>query len=516
MALGNPTHRAVGYTAGASTTTASFTVPAGDVIHVFLAGRKNTTAYSGSDFTISDTGSHTWTKFFNAQTYDAGSNPRVAGQWFWAISNGSTITVTGGHTESLVVTMIAVESYTIGAGMVPSCTNFGSNGNAAGDPSITLGATPASLVMAQFISAAANGVTPPTGFTELIEQTNNGTQEVAYDNTTPWNATVSWTTGNVNAIGIVGEVVEVSSGGGGGITGSLSVTLDAATLAATGALAIAGNASVTLDAATLAATGKLAIAGSLAATLDAATLAATGTLPIVGALSTTLDAATLAATGAQGAASGTGSLSVTLDAATVAATGTLPIRGSAAVTLDQATLAATARLAIAGSASVTLDAATLAATGTLTTSATVGTLAVTLDDCVLDSGRPRQRGDDAGWRRAAATAGLAKRSMYTRLIAEAAEKLRALPPKPKKKAAALEAVAETLDAVAVSDPYLGREMAPAIAAVAKTLNQRAVATFDPAEVAMLLEALAREEAARLKRWRRRRDEAAILSILFAA
>jgi len=83
----------------------------------------------------------------------------------------------------------------------------------------------------------------------------------------------------------------------GAISGSLSVTLDAATLSATGNLPIVGTLSTTLDSATLAAAGSLPVSGALSTTLDDATLSATGNLPIAGSLSTTLDAATLSATG---------------------------------------------------------------------------------------------------------------------------------------------------------------------------------------------------------------------------
>jgi hypothetical protein len=516
MALGNPTHRGSGYAPASSTpTSASLTVPSGDVIHVCVAARKQTSAFGASDFTVSDTGGHTWTKFFDRQHYDAGSNPRVAIQWFWAISNGSATTITAGHTES-VATFVAVESYTIGAGMVPSCTNFGSNGNAAGDPSVTLGATPDSLTISSNIAAAANGVTPPTGYTELVEQTNNGTHEVCYDNTSTWSATVSYTTGNVNMLAVVGEIDEVSSGGG-PVTGTLSKTLDDATLAGTGNLAISGSASATLDAVTLAASGGAGVSGTLAATLDAVTLSGSGKVAIAGTLSATLDAVTLAGTGSLSASPGSGSLSATLADVALAGTSRLAIAASLATTLDAVTLATTARLAISGAATATLDAVTLAGSATLTNSASTGSLAVTLDDVTLDTGPRRSRGDDApGMRWAHSTAGAARRSLYARQIAEVAERLRDLPPKPKKKAAVLDEVAEVLDAVAVSDPYVGRKLAPAIEAIADTLNKRTVATFDPAELAVLLEALAREEAAAHRRWRRRRDEAALLAILFAA
>jgi len=144
-------------------------------------------------------------------------------------------------------------------------------------------------------------------------------------------------------------------------TGSLTATLGAATLSATGALPITGSATVTLGAATVSATGSLPITGALTATLGAATVAGTGSLPITGAATVTLGAATLSATGTIGSFA---TLAVTLDAATLTATGTLPIVGSATVTLSAATLAGTGALPIVATLTATLGTATLSATGT--------------------------------------------------------------------------------------------------------------------------------------------------------
>ena len=144
-------------------------------------------------------------------------------------------------------------------------------------------------------------------------------------------------------------------------TGSLTATLGAATLSATGALQIAGSATVTLDAATVSATGSLPIIGALTSTLAAATVAGAGSLPITGAATVTLDAATLSATGTIGSFA---TLAVTLDAATLTATGTLPVVGAATVTLSAATLSGTGALPIVATLTATLATVTLSATGT--------------------------------------------------------------------------------------------------------------------------------------------------------
>lgn len=145
------------------------------------------------------------------------------------------------------------------------------------------------------------------------------------------------------------------------ITGAATATLTAATASATGTLAIAGALTATLGTATLAATGALALAGSLTATLANATVAGVGTLPIVGTATATLADATLSGTGTIGSFA---TLAVTLDAATLTATGTLPIVGAATVTLSAATLSGTGALPIVATLTATLATVTLSATGT--------------------------------------------------------------------------------------------------------------------------------------------------------
>ena len=76
----------------------------------------------------------------------------------------------------------------------------------------------------------------------------------------------------------LGELYAESSGVLPTISGTLNVTLDAVTIAATASEFIHGSLGLTLDAVTLAGTGIVQEHGVLAVTLDAITLAATGTV----------------------------------------------------------------------------------------------------------------------------------------------------------------------------------------------------------------------------------------------
>lgn len=77
--------------------------------------------------------------------------------------------------------------------------------------------------------------------------------------------------------------------------------------------------------------------GTLAVTLDDVTLAATGKVKVQGTLSKTLDAVTLSGTGK---VPSHGTASITLDDVTLAATGKIKVQGTAGITLDDLTLSA--------------------------------------------------------------------------------------------------------------------------------------------------------------------------------
>lgn len=82
------------------------------------------------------------------------------------------------------------------------------------------------------------------------------------------------------------------------ITATLSVTLGAFALSATGSLPIVGQSNITLESVSLSSTGSLQIRGSLSQTLDSFTLNATGELAQLntGSLTVTLGGFVLTAT----------------------------------------------------------------------------------------------------------------------------------------------------------------------------------------------------------------------------
>ena len=147
-----------------------------------------------------------------------------------------------------------------------------------------------------------------------------------------------------------------------------------------------GTLSSTLDAATLTGVGAVTRSGTLAVTLDAATLAGIGTAAVTnktGTLAVTLDVVTLAGVGA---VTRSGTLAVTLDAATLAGVGTVAVGtnrdGTLASTLADVTLTGVGAVTRSGTLSVTLNAATLAGIGSVGQPLT-GTLSATLDNVTL-------------------------------------------------------------------------------------------------------------------------------------
>jgi hypothetical protein len=104
-------------------------------------------------------------------------------------------------------------------------------------------------------------------------------------------------------------------------TGTVTATLDNATLAATGSLGLNGSVTVTLGAVTLAATGSLSLTGSVTATLAPVTAVSSGSLALDGAVTATLADVTLAAAGSLAIR---GSVTATLDDVTATVAATVP------------------------------------------------------------------------------------------------------------------------------------------------------------------------------------------------
>ncbi len=121
--------------------------------------------------------------------------------------------------------------------------------------------------------------------------------------------------------------------------------------------------------------------GTLSVSLADATLSSTGTLLATGTLSVTLTNTTLASTGTILA---TGTLSVTLANAALTASGYEAITGTLNVLLDNSTISSSGVVAVNGTLSQNLVSALLASSGT-TTGAVIGTLNLTLDTDVLSA-----------------------------------------------------------------------------------------------------------------------------------
>lgn len=158
--------------------------------------------------------------------------------------------------------------------------------------------------------------------------------------------------------------------GGGGTTGTASITEGADTAASTGALAVKGTTNATEASDTLASTSALAIAASLSATEADDTLSAQGAglTPITGTASITEADDTVTASAALVIA-GTASLTEAGD--TAASTGTLALKGSLAITDADDMASGAAGLSIAGTLSATEGADMLAATATIAIQGTV-------------------------------------------------------------------------------------------------------------------------------------------------
>ena len=197
--------------------------------------------------------------------------------------------------------------------------------------------------------------------------------------------TLNYSDGSSSARKILAFAIGDSTAGGGGATGTLSVSLSDVTVSAAGALTIAGSASNTLAAVGLSGAGAVAIAGSASNTLGAATLSASGSVlsGVTGNLAQTLAAATLAGSGAVAI---TGSLAQTLLAAALSGAGAVAVQGAAANTLGGASLAASGNVGsvpITGDLAVTLS--NLAAAGAGAVEVT-GSLAQTLNNAALAAG----------------------------------------------------------------------------------------------------------------------------------
>ena len=274
-----------------SASTASITVPAGDLIYVFGFGRR---ASAVAKPTISDTLGLTWTE---VEDYEA--NDVAAFGWIvcWAaVSTGSATTITVSITASNVMGVHALSV----SGAAATYTNTAAVLNSTGDPAPTL---PNSLAANSAVLTAfwnfAGAVTPsmPSGFTAIggAETTTPANSSIwsAQDSTAP-TGTATWSTTGARSVGIAIEIFASGST-------NYDLTADAGSYAITGTAAdVLAARRLTADAGAYAVTGTAATLAKgyrLAADAGAFTVAGTAaTLTVARRL--TADAASYAVTGA--------------------------------------------------------------------------------------------------------------------------------------------------------------------------------------------------------------------------
>ena len=248
-----------------------------------------------------------------------------------------------------------------------------SSGNTRTADSITTTVNGCDLLYTGFDWASTvTNETPPSGMTERYDAT---LCYLADENQTTAGATGSRTNAsNSNSAEPRGAwfIALAPTGGGGGISGTASITEAADTASSTGALAIAGAASITEAADTVSATGKVALSGTSSITEGGDTVSATGALSIAGQASITEAADTLSAAG-ESQITGSGSADITEADDGVSATGTLAIKATASVTEASDTVSASGVVALTGAANITEGADTVSAAGKL---AIVGSAAI--------------------------------------------------------------------------------------------------------------------------------------------
>ncbi|MDX0631865.1 hypothetical protein GOD35_06305 [Sinorhizobium medicae] len=352
----------IGATA-ASVTTASFTPTANALLIAFCAGRGS----SATIPTISDSLGGTWTPIGTGN--DAGN---VTGRLFYQVAGASpsamtvTVNTTGGTQAAVGVIEVS------GAGT--DFSNYQVGINAAGDPSVTMGAyTAGSRVMVFGIGNAGAAWTSPTGFTELFDsEVATNLRLVPSYNDSSASTSLSWVSAATDSIGFGLEIKEAAAGA---ISGTASITEAGDAVAGTSALRIASTSSLSEERDTLAASGSViaGIAGTLFVTEASDTASATATIflraslasaegedsvsapatvRIAAAASLVESADTIAATGTIASASRTGSVAITEADDALASAAALSLNASASVTEEGDTLLTIAGPVIVGGASL--------------------------------------------------------------------------------------------------------------------------------------------------------------------
>ncbi|MHC2490622.1 hypothetical protein ACVII0_004414 [Sinorhizobium meliloti] len=393
MPVGTPATLTTAGATATSVTTASFTPSANALVIACCVGRGS----SATIPSISDSLGGTWTAI--GAGADAGN---VTGRLFYQVASASpsamTVTVnTTGGTQSAVGIIEVSDAGT-------DFSNYQAGINAAGDPSVTMGAySSGSRIMVFGIGNAGAAWASPSGFTELFDsEVATNVRLVPSYNDSSASTSLSWTSAATDSIGFGLEIKEPAAGA---VSGSAAITEALDTVSGSSLIAIAGAAilseesdaltasglvisgisgllSVTEEADSVAATATIALRASLAATegsdsvsasarinLAAAaslvenddTAASVGTVAIRSTASIAEADDSLSAAGTIVAASRTGSADITEAGDTLASAAVISLKGSASLTEEGDTLSTIAGPLIVGSSSLAEAGDTIAA-----------------------------------------------------------------------------------------------------------------------------------------------------------
>lgn len=243
-----------------------------------------------------------WTQLF--QTVDGANQVTLAVYYRIRQAGDANATLTTSSSVEMMGHTFAIRTGTFDAAASPYISASSTSGSSTNiDPPSHSPSYGANRDLYVACAANDNGATPTgtlTYFSWLTTRNNSGgatgvghsvgfarDDSGTVDPANSWTITSDeWVAGTIAIRGISDVLL-----------GSANVTLDDATVDATGQLAIKGDVSVTLDDATLSATGALALMGAAEVTLDDAALSAAGALAVRGELSAALEDAALDAAG---------------------------------------------------------------------------------------------------------------------------------------------------------------------------------------------------------------------------
>ncbi|KKA13705.1 hypothetical protein VP03_12245 [Sinorhizobium meliloti] len=331
MPVGTPATLTTAGATATSVTTASFTPSANALVIACCVGRGS----SATIPSISDSLGGTWTAI--GAGADAGN---VTGRLFYQVASASpsamTVTVnTTGGTQSAVGIIEVSDAGT-------DFSNYQAGINAAGDPSVTMGAySSGSRIMVFGIGNAGAAWASPSGFTELFDsEVATNVRLVPSYNDSSASTSLSWTSAATDSIGFGLEIKEPAAGA---VSGSAAITEALDTVSGSSLIAIAGAAILSEESDALTASGLVisGISGLLSVTEEADSVAATATIALRASLAASESSDSVSASATVNLAA-TGTLSESGDTLSIA--GNVAIQGAASIAEEADSLSAAATI----------------------------------------------------------------------------------------------------------------------------------------------------------------------------